>query len=123
ALHVSGSGRRSGDYATPDGDVPNSFSRAGFFEVGVAKTSANGYFGASGGYDRTHYGIPLVEAGETNLDPRRKLFDVRAERRNLSGPFSAVRFSLGIRRYQHDELDGEEVATSFTNNTSDLEFL
>src|SRR6059036_2734432 len=30
ALHLGGSGRRTGDFRSPDGDVPNSFSRAGF---------------------------------------------------------------------------------------------
>jgi iron complex outermembrane receptor protein len=77
----------------------------------------------SAGYDRSHYGIPFVEEGETSLDPRRKTFDVRAERRDLSGPFSSLRLTLGVRRYAHDELDGEEIATSFINNTAELELL
>jgi iron complex outermembrane recepter protein len=34
-----------------------------------------------------------------------------------------VRGSFGVRRYKHDELDGEEVATSFINNTTELEVL
>ena len=33
ALHLSGSGRRTGDYRSPEGDVPNSFNRAAFAEV------------------------------------------------------------------------------------------
>jgi iron complex outermembrane receptor protein len=122
ALHLSGSGRRSGNYATPAGDIPNSFNRAGFFEAGLSHVTNHGYVGGSFAYDRTHYGIPLVENGETNLDPRRKIFDLRAERRNLSGPFSSIRLSFGARRYQHDELDGTEVATLFINNTTEFEF-
>lgn len=123
ALHLSGSGRRSGDFRSPEGDVPNSFNRAAFAEAGVAYTSNNGYFGGSYAYDRTHYGIPLVEEGETNLNPRRQIFTLRGEARNLSGAFDSFRGSFGIRRYRHDERDGEEVATSFTNNTSELELL
>jgi iron complex outermembrane receptor protein len=123
ALHLSGSGRRSGDYRSPDGDVPNSFNRAALAEVGVAYTKQRGYFGASYAYDKTHYGIPLVEEGQTNLDPRRQVFTVRGEARNLGGPFEAFRGSFGVRRYKHDELDGEEVATSFVNNTTELELL
>lgn len=123
ALHVSGSGRRSGDYKTPDGEIPNSFNRAGFGEVGLAYTSDNGYFGGSFAYDRTHYGIPLVEEGETNLDPRRQIFNVRGERRNMGGIFDSVRGSFGLRRYRHDELDGDVVATSFKNDTSEVEVL
>jgi iron complex outermembrane recepter protein len=30
---------------------------------------------------------------------------------------------IGWRRYKHDERDGEEIATSFVNNTTDLELL
>ena len=123
ALHLSGSGRRTGDYRSPDGDIPNSFSRAGFGEVGLAYTGANGYFGGSYAYDRTHYGIPFVEAGETNLDPRRQVFTLRGEKRNMSGFFDGFRGSFGVRRYRHDEKDGEEVATAFTNNTTELELL
>jgi iron complex outermembrane recepter protein len=123
ALHVSGSGRRSGDYRSPDGDVPNSFNRAAFAEVGAAYTSDNGYFGGSYALDKTHYGIPLVEEGETNLDPRRQIFTLRGEKRNMSGAFDSFRGSFGVRRYKHDELDGDVVATSFVNNTTELELL
>ena len=123
ALHLSGSGRRAGDYRSPDGDVPNSFSRAGFAEVGAGYTATNGYFGASYAYDRTHYGIPLVEEGETNLDPRRQIVTVRGEKRQMGGLFDSFRGSFGVRRYKHDELDGEEIATSFVNNTTQLELL
>jgi iron complex outermembrane recepter protein len=123
ALHLSGSGRRSGDYRSPDGDVPNSFNRAAFGEVGAAYTSDNGYFGGSYAFDKTHYGIPLVEAGETNLDPRRQLFTLRGEKRNMGGAFDSFRGSFGVRRYKHDELDGDVVATSFENNTTELELL
>jgi iron complex outermembrane receptor protein len=123
ALHLSGSGRRAGDFRSPDGDIPNSFNRAGLAQVGVGYTSDNGYFGGSVAYDRTHYGIPFVEAGETNLNPRRKIFNLRGEARNMSGIFDSFRGSFGVRRYNHDELDGDVVATSFTNNTSELELL
>lgn len=123
ALHVAGSGRRSNDFKTPEGDVPNSFNRAGSVNIGAGYTSDRGYFGASYAYDRTHYGIPFVEAGATNLDPRRQNLTVRGESRNMNGFFDGVRGSFGVRRYKHDELDGEEVATSFINNTTEFEFL
>ena len=123
ALHFTASGRRSGDYKTPEGEIPNSFSRGGFIGVGASYTADNGYFGASYGYDKTHYGVPFVEEGETNLDPRRQIFNVRGERRNATGPFESFRASLGVRRYKHDELDGEVVATAFQNDTNDVEFL
>jgi iron complex outermembrane receptor protein len=123
ALHVSGGGRRAGDYTTPDGTIPNSFTRAGEAQIGVSYTKANGYFGGSYAYDHTHYGVPLIEEGETNLDPRRQIVNLRGERRWDSGMFESVRGSFGLRRYRHDERDGEEVATSFRNDTSDLDFM
>lgn len=123
ALHLSGSGRRSGNYRSPDGDVPNSFNRAAFAEAGVAYTSDNGYFGGSYAFDRTHYGIPLVEEGETNLNPRRQIFTLRGESRNMNGFFDSFRGSFGVRRYRHDERDGDVVGTAFTNNTTELELL
>jgi iron complex outermembrane receptor protein len=123
ALHFSGSGRRAGDFRSPDGDVPNSFSRAGFAEVGLAYTGDTGYFGGSYAYDRTHYGIPFVEAGQTNLDPRRQVFTLRGEKRNMGGFFDGFRGSFGVRRYRHDEKDGEELATAFKNDTTELELL
>jgi iron complex outermembrane receptor protein len=41
----------------------------------------------------------------------------------MGGVFDSFRGSLGVRRYRHNELDGEEVATSFRNDTSELELL
>jgi iron complex outermembrane recepter protein len=123
ALHASGSGRRAGNYESADGEVPNSYSRAGFAQVGAAYTGQTGYFGGSYAYDRTHYGIPFVEEGETNLNPRRNVFNLRGEKRSLTGLFDSVRGSFGVRRYRHDELDGDVVATAFENNTTELELL
>src|SRR3989441_6209862 len=123
AVHLAGSGRRSNDFKIPDGTVPNSYNRAGAAEIGAGYTSDRGYFGASYAYDRTHYGIPFVEEGQTNLNPRRQNFTVRGESRSMGGFFGGVRGPFGVRRYKHDERDGEEIATSFINNTTELELL
>lgn len=123
ALHLGGSGRRAGDYSTPESAISNSFSRGGFGGAGLSWTGQNGYLGGSVGYDKTHYGVPLVEDGETSLNPRRAVVTLRGERRNLGGFFSSVRGSLGVRRYRHDELDGEEIATRFTNDTTEFDLL
>lgn len=123
AMHLSASGHRSENYRSPNGTIANSFNRGGAVQLGAAFVSDNGYLGASIGYDKNRYGIPLVEDGETNLDPRRTVFDVRAERRNLPGFITSFRVTGGVRRYRHDERDGEVVATSFTNNTSEFEVI
>jgi iron complex outermembrane receptor protein len=123
ALHAGGGGRRSGDVATPDGDVDNSQSRNGFSSVGLSWTGARGYFGGSYGYDDTKYGIPVVEGGILQLTPRRHSFSLRGGGQELDGAFDAFRATLSIRRYQHDELEGDDVGTAFTNNTTELEVM
>jgi iron complex outermembrane receptor protein len=123
ALHVGGGGRRSGDVATPDGDLENSQSRNGFGNVGLSWTGAKGYFGGNYGYDDTKYGIPVVEEGQVQLTPRRHAFSLRAGANGLSGAIDSYRATLAIRRYKHDELEGEEVGTAFTNNTEEVEVM
>ena len=123
ALHAGGSGRRSGDVKTPAGTIDNTQSRSGFANVGASWTASKGYFGASYGYDDTKYGIPVIEAGNVQLTPRRHSFDVRAEAHDLGGAISSVRATAAVRRYKHDELEGDEVGTQFTNNTAETELL
>jgi iron complex outermembrane receptor protein len=123
AFHASGSGRRAGHFRTPEGEVDNSFRRAVTGEVGISMTADNGYFGGSYAYDRSHYGIPFVEEGETNLNPRRQIVNIRGERRNMRSLFQSLRGSFGVRRYKHDELDRDVIATSFRNDTTELELL
>jgi iron complex outermembrane recepter protein len=123
ALHVGGGGRRSGDVRTPEGDVNNSQSRNGLGSVGLSWTGEKGYFGGSYGYDNTRYGIPVVEEGRVQLTPRRHSFSMRTGAEGLTGPFQSFRATLGVRRYRHDELEGEQVGTRFTNNTTEVELL
>jgi iron complex outermembrane recepter protein len=123
AFHVGGGGRRAGDYSTPDGGVDNSDMRTGFFNLGGAWTGERAYAGASYGYDDTEYGIPIVEEGLVRLDPRRHAFSVRAGGQGLDGALTSYRATLGVRRYQHSEIVGGEIGTSFENNTTEGEML
>ena len=123
ALHAGGGGRRSDDVDTPEGEIDNSQSRSGFGNVGAAWTGTRGYFGASYGYDDTKYGIPVVEGGILQLTPRRHSFSVRGGAAPSAGGFDAFRGTLSVRRYKHDELEGDEVGTAFTNDTTELELM
>jgi iron complex outermembrane recepter protein len=123
ALHVGGSGRRSGDVRTPDGEITNSQARAGMGNIGLAWTGEKGYFGGSYGYDDTKYGIPVIEEGTLQLTPRRHSFSLRAGAEELAGLFDSFRATFGHRRYKHEELEGEEVGTLFRNDTSEVEVL
>ena len=112
ALHVGGGGRRSATSTTPEGDVVNSQSRNGFGNVGLSWTGDEMYVGGSYGYDDTKYGIPVVEDGAVQLTPRRHALTFRGGANALGGPFESFRATLAIRRYEHEELEGDEVATS-----------
>ena len=123
ALHAGGGGRRSGDVRTPAGPVDNSQSRNAFGNLGLAWTGTKGYVGGSYGYEDTRYGIPVVEGGILQLTPRRHAFTLRGGGENLAGTFDSFRATLGVRRYKHDELEGDVVGTAFTNNTAELEVM
>jgi iron complex outermembrane receptor protein len=120
AVHASGSGRRSGDVNTPEGETANTQSRGGFGSVGAAWTGARSYVGGSYGYDDTRYGLPFVEEGQVELTPRRHIFGARAGADGLGGIFSSYRALFGYRHYRHEEIVAGEVGTEFENNTTDL---
>ena len=123
ALTVGGGGRRSGDVATPVGKVENSQSRNGLGSVALGWTGEKAYFGGSYGYDDTKYGVPVVEGGILQLTPRRHAYTLRSGAQGLTGVFDEWRANLAVRRYQHDELEGEAVGTHFTNNTADVDVM
>ena len=123
ALHFGGAGNRAGNYETPEGEVENSQSRMGMGQVGASWTGARSYAGASYGYDDSKYGIPVVEEGQISLTPKRHSFSARAGGQNLDGWLQSYRATLGVRRYKHSELEGDEVGTTFHNDTLEGELL
>jgi iron complex outermembrane receptor protein len=94
-----------------------------FRNVGLSWTGEKGYFGGSYGYDDTKYGIPIVEEGQVQLTPRRHALGLRAGAQGLTGAFDSYRATLAVRRYKHEELEGEEVGTAFKNNTEEIELM
>jgi iron complex outermembrane receptor protein len=69
------------------------------------------------------YGVPVVEDGILQLTPRRHAFSLRTGAQGLAGAIDSFRATLAVRRYQHDELEGDVVGTAFTNNTTELELM
>ena len=120
-MNLGGSGRRSGDYETPEGKVDNTQSRGAFASVGVSRTSQNAYLGAGVQMDDTKYGVPVIEGGAISLTPRRQVYGARGEVRNLSGLFSSARGSFAYHRYRHEELVGDVVGTEFRNDLVDVD--
>ncbi|MGE3491304.1 MAG: TonB-dependent receptor [Vicinamibacterales bacterium] len=123
AFHFGGATRRSGDISTPEGTVANSDSRMAMGQVGAAWTGEKSYVGASYGYDDTEYGIPVVEEGTISLTPKRHAFSVRAGSSERSGWLQSYRATLGVRRYEHSEMEGDEVGTTFNNDSVEGELL
>ena len=123
ALHFGGAANRAGNYSTPEGEVTNAESRMAMGQVGAAWTGEKSYVGASYGYDDSKYGIPVVEDGTISLTPQRHALSVRAGAQNLPGWLQSYRTTLGVRRYQHSELVGTAVGTTFHNDTVEGEAL
>ena len=123
AVHVAGGARRSGDFHTPDGEVENSQSQTSVFNVGTSWTGERRYAGASYGYDDSEYGVPVIEGGEIRLTPQRHAWTFRTGGEGLSGAITSYRATLGLRRYEHQELHGVEVGTQFDNDTEEGELL
>jgi iron complex outermembrane recepter protein len=123
AVHVAGASRRNGNFHTPLGEVENSQSRTSTFNVGASWTGANRCADASYGVDDTEYGVPIVEGGDIRLTPQRHAFTFRTGGQGLPGAISAYRATLGVRRYQHQELHGREVGTEFDNDTEEVEVM
>ena len=137
---AGGGTRRSGDYATPDGTIPNSATRLSSGRAGI------GYLGdrlfASGGVqlEDSRHGVPFagvfhgdagdgaaageaVEDDETvrvNLESRRRVGRFDAGMRNLTnGVLDGFRVVFNVIDYQHTELETaagvEDVGTVFDN--------
>jgi iron complex outermembrane receptor protein len=123
AMHVAASARRNGDFSTPRGEVTNSHGRNATMSVGGSWTGDNRYVGASYGYDDTKYGVPIVEEGQIALTPRRHAITLRAGAQTMTGLVSSYRATLGVKRYNHDEIEGAVVGTHFDNDTEEAELL
>ena len=114
----------SDDVDTPEGEIVNSQSRSGFGNIGLSWTGAKGYFGGSYGYDDTKLGIPVVEDGILQSTPRKhSAIVLRAGGHDLTGAFDSFRATLTVRRYKHEELEGDEVGTAFKNDTNEFELM
>ena len=112
-----------GNYSTPDGEVDNTQSRTGMMRLGGSWTGEHSYAGASYAYSDLKYGLPFIEEGNVSLTPRRHAFNIKAGGTALPGFIQSYRATLGVRRYQHTELEGDEIGTQFKNDQLEGEVL
>jgi len=125
------------------GTVENSWAKAQGATIGGSYVTDRGFIGiAFGGYN-TEYGIPghhhhkeepepLKEDDDHHEEEEGVYADLEQRRIDLHGQldnpfrgFSAIRLSAGWRDYQHDEVEGDEIGTRFTNEWTEtrLDFL
>lgn len=120
----NGTGQRAGDYDTPLGRVDNSRFRNGNGAGGVGYYGDKAFINAGYDYDNRRYGIPF--AGVIEGDPDAEI-DIAMRRHNVrfTGGFQNAEsflaggnFALNYTNYNHKELEGDEVGTTFDNRTT-----
>lgn len=102
-----------------EGVLPNSATQAQGGSVGASVVGDRGFLGLSlSGFD-TEYGVPgHAHEGEeaVRIDLQQRRGDLRGELRDPLRGLSSVRVRFGLADYEHKELEGGAVGTTFTNN-------
>ena len=120
----TGTLQRTGDYDTPLGRVEQSFTRNANGLLGTGRYGDRSFVSFTYGYDRRRYGIPFASFFESGGEETGSDVSIRARRhdfkfnggwRDLGGFVSGFRLTLNYSDYAHNELEGEEVGTRFSN--------
>jgi iron complex outermembrane receptor protein len=124
------SAQRTGDYDTPTGRVPNSETKNLFGLGGFGWYGDKGFASVTYSHDRRRYGVPFAsefhehEEGEGEEHGEEEQVDLKMRRhdlqfnggfRNLGSFIDSFRLTLDYSDYRHQELEGEEVGTTFNN--------
>jgi iron complex outermembrane receptor protein len=116
------------EHEPEDGVLPNSATEAQGGAVGASFVADRGFLGLALSAFDTEYGVPghVHEEGEeeaaagaeegVRIDLQQRRGDLRGELRNPLRGLSSVRVRFGVADYQHQELEGGAVGTTFTNN-------
>jgi len=102
--------------AEAQGRLPNSSGRQYGGALGVSRTWADGYLGASYSGYRSNYGTVAEE--DVRIDMKQDNFALEGEARGLDmagGLLHTVRGKLNYSDYEHKEIEGGEVGTVFRN--------
>tara|TARA_R110002167_G_scaffold365860_2_gene591696 strand:+ start:15409 stop:17571 length:2163 start_codon:yes stop_codon:yes gene_type:complete len=128
AWHVDGYKRDTKDINLPSslgGKLTNSDISADGTTLGMSWVDKDqGFIGVSFGQYNNNYGLPAEENADelVRLDVEQQRFDVKG---TLFKPFTGIKqikFRYGRNDYQHVELEGEEIGTTFTNKADETRF-
>lgn len=123
------------------GTLDNSASETHGGAFGISTGGTDGFIGLSWGRFDTNYGVPAAhhehahehdgEEGEeeheedaeehdVRVDMRQDRYDLKAERALHLGSFERLRLRGTYNDYEHRELEGDEVGTTFEQNAFDV---
>lgn len=128
-LWGGGGGIRTGDYKTQLGPVLNSKSRTADANVGLGYFGEHAFMSLGYNVEDSRYGVPFAGTfeggGEEESDAAPEAIDLTLRRHNvrfatgasdLGGFVSGIRVALNYSDYTHQELEGENIGTTFDNN-------
>lgn len=95
------------------GKLVNSGAEGDGAALGAALTFDNGYIGASVSTLNNNYGVVAEE--DVRIDMKSDRWDVASEFTDLGGIIQRVKFRMAHTDYEHTELEGDEIGTTFKN--------
>lgn len=104
------------------GYIANSDGRSQGGAAGFSLAGEEGFAGAAVSRLENDYGIPLTgheEGGAVRIDLAQTRYDLAGMWRKPAAGVASLRASLGHVDYQHSELEGSEVASTFFNEASE----
>ena len=128
AWHVDGYKRDTKDINLPSslgGKLTNSDISADGATLGMSWIDENqGFIGVSFGQYKNNYGLPSDENADelVRLNVEQQRFDIKGTAFKPFTGVNKIKFRYGRNDYQHVELEGGEIGTTFTNKADETRF-
>ncbi|MDA5194556.1 TonB-dependent receptor [Govanella unica] len=101
------------DANDPYGEQRNSDAETKDGSIGASYVGDKGFLGVSFARTEMNYGIPVEEAARIDMHQNR--FDLMGQLDTPFLIFDSTKIRFGYADYQHQELEGDNVGTTFTN--------